>query len=168
MGNADQQHIFLELQVFQGLVAEPGGVVHQKFYRLRLTVGNPVNGYRRAGLILHGTNIPGDVVAAQFLGTDHAAQSQRVDHGVILHAAELGDYLRNTSALSVQRRDHIQFINPRQTYQRVHLGQALAFQQQMIRAVAVNHSHTWQLCRKLLTAGVILLNELDGNAVLLQ
>ena len=87
---------------------------------------------------------------------------------MILHTAQLCDYLRHSSALGVQRDDHIQLVNAGEAHQRIHLGQAFAFQQQMIRAVAVDHGDTRKQSGKLLTAGIVLLNQLDGDPVPVQ
>ena len=145
-----------------------GRIIHQEFHRLHLAVGNPVDGHRRAGLILHSPDIPDDVIAAQLLGADHAAQSQRVNDGMVFHPSQLGDHLGNSLALAVQGHNHVQLVHARQADQGIGFGQALTVKNRVIRAVAQNHRDLRQQCGQLPAPGLVLFHELDGNAVAIE
>ena len=74
VGNAGNQNVGLQLQLFQRLAAIFCGAVNEKFHGFCLTVCDGVHGNGGTGLVLHSTNIPDNMIAAQFFGVDQTAQ----------------------------------------------------------------------------------------------
>ena len=117
-------------------MAVSGLIIHHKLKGLRLSAGKTVYGQRRAGLIIQCIDILYDGIAAQFLWADDFAKIQAVQQCAVSLMTQLGDHLIHTTATSIHRNHHIDFIHTCHSNQRVTFCQPLTIQQIPVRSVS--------------------------------
>ena len=127
-----------------------------------------MDGNGGTGLVLHGPDVPDDVVAAQFFGAHHAAQREGSHNAAPVCVAELGDDLGHPLGHAVEGDNHIELIQTRQGHQGVTLRKPLAVQQILVRSISVDDLRIGEQSAELLAPGGIAFHDDTADTGLLQ